>query len=79
MNEGDPSLRLAFDVGGSFVKAGLVHIDSGLVLGETLRRTTPAGAAPEAVLELLMGERVEPRRNWLIDSSHRVDQDTIDA
>ncbi|HET9519099.1 MAG TPA: DNA topoisomerase IV subunit B [Actinoplanes sp.] len=33
----------------------------------------------EAVLELLMGERVEPRRNWLIDSSHRVDQDTIDA
>jgi DNA gyrase subunit B len=33
----------------------------------------------EAVLELLMGERVEPRRNWLIDSSHRVDQDSIDA
>jgi DNA gyrase subunit B len=33
----------------------------------------------EAVLELLMGERVEPRRNWLIDSSYRVDQDAIDA
>jgi DNA gyrase subunit B len=33
----------------------------------------------EAVLELLMGERVEPRRNWLIDSSSRVDQDAIDA
>jgi DNA gyrase subunit B len=33
----------------------------------------------EAVLELLMGERVEPRRNWLIDSSNRVDQDAIDA
>jgi|APFre7841882724_1041349.scaffolds.fasta_scaffold02795_1 polyphosphate glucokinase len=51
---GDPSLRLAFDVGGSFVKAGLVHIESGFVMGETLRRATPAGAAPEAVLELLV-------------------------
>ncbi len=49
------SLRLAFDVGGSFVKAGLVHIESGLVMGEALRRATPAGAAPEAVLELLVG------------------------
>jgi polyphosphate glucokinase len=47
-------LRLAFDVGGSFVKAGLVHIGSGLVMGETLRRATPAGATPEAVLELLV-------------------------
>ena len=54
VNEGDPSLRLAFDVGGSFVKAGLVDIESGLVMGETLRRATPAGAAPEAVLELLV-------------------------
>lgn len=54
MNEGDPSLRLAFDVGGSFVKAGLVHIESGFVMGETVRRATPAGAAPEAVLELLV-------------------------
>jgi polyphosphate glucokinase len=54
VKEGDPTLRLAFDVGGSFVKAGLVHIESGLVLGETMRRATPAGAAPEAVLELLV-------------------------
>jgi polyphosphate glucokinase len=54
VKEGDPSLRLAFDVGGSFVKAGLVHIESGFVMGETLRRATPAGAAPEAVLELLV-------------------------
>ncbi|MBP9128785.1 MAG: ROK family protein [Steroidobacteraceae bacterium] len=54
MKEGDLSLRLAFDVGGSFVKAGLVHIESGLVMGETLRRPTPAGAAPESVLELLV-------------------------
>jgi polyphosphate glucokinase len=50
----EPELRLAFDVGGSFVKAGLVHIGSGLVMGETLRRATPPGAAPEDVLELLV-------------------------
>jgi polyphosphate glucokinase len=54
VKEGDPSLRLSFDVGGSYVKAGLVHIESGLVMGETMRRATPAGAAPEAVLELLV-------------------------
>jgi DNA gyrase subunit B len=35
--------------------------------------------AAEAILELLMGEKVEPRRNWLIDSAGRVDQETIDA
>jgi DNA gyrase subunit B len=35
--------------------------------------------AAEGVLELLMGERVEPRRNWLIDSAARVDQETIDV
>ncbi|WP_347405419.1 DNA topoisomerase IV subunit B [Micromonospora sp. WMMD980] len=35
--------------------------------------------AAERVLELLMGEKVEPRRNWLIDSADRVDRDAIDA
>jgi DNA gyrase subunit B len=35
--------------------------------------------AAEEILELLMGEKVEPRRNWLIDSAGRVDQETIDA
>ena len=35
--------------------------------------------AAELVLELLMGEKVEPRKNWLIDSSSRVDQQTLDA
>ncbi|SCF25425.1 DNA gyrase subunit B [Micromonospora matsumotoense] len=35
--------------------------------------------AAERILELLMGEKVEPRRNWLIDSSDRVDRDAIDA
>jgi polyphosphate glucokinase len=44
---------LAFDVGGSFVKAGLVDSSAGRVAGEVLRRATPADAAPEAVLDLL--------------------------
>jgi DNA gyrase subunit B len=33
----------------------------------------------ESTLELLMGERVEPRKNWLIESSGRIDDDAIDA
>ena len=44
---------LAFDVGGSFVKAGLVDATAGRVAGEVLRRATPVDAAPEAVIELL--------------------------
>ncbi|MBM0227507.1 hypothetical protein JNW87_20300 [Micromonospora sp. ATA51] len=35
--------------------------------------------AAERILELLMGEKVEPRRNWLIDSADRVDRQAIDA
>ncbi|MEU4477505.1 DNA topoisomerase IV subunit B [Micromonospora sp. NPDC023966] len=35
--------------------------------------------AAERILELLMGEKVEPRRNWLIDSADLVDRDAIDA
>jgi DNA gyrase subunit B len=35
--------------------------------------------AAERTLELLMGEKVEPRKNWLIESSDRVDRDAIDA
>ncbi|HVW41822.1 MAG TPA: DNA topoisomerase IV subunit B [Amycolatopsis sp.] len=34
--------------------------------------------AAEAALELLMGEKVEPRRNWLVESAARVDQSAID-
>lgn len=34
--------------------------------------------AAERALELLMGEKVEPRRAWLVESSARVDQSTID-
>jgi DNA gyrase subunit B len=33
----------------------------------------------EATLDLLMGERVEPRKNWLIEAAGRIDQETIDA
>lgn len=47
-------VRLAYDVGGSFVKAGLVDVDAGRVVGDVLRRPTPPGAAPEAVLDLLV-------------------------
>jgi DNA gyrase subunit B len=32
----------------------------------------------ETALELLMGEKVEPRRNWLVESAARVDQEAID-
>jgi DNA gyrase subunit B len=34
--------------------------------------------AAEKALELLMGEKVEPRRAWLVESSVRVDQSAID-
>jgi DNA gyrase subunit B len=34
--------------------------------------------AAELTLELLMGEKVEPRRNWLVESAARVDQSAID-
>jgi len=44
---------LAFDVGGSFVKAGLVDAGAGRLTGEVLRRATPADAAPVAVMDLL--------------------------
>ncbi|TCO50909.1 DNA gyrase/topoisomerase IV subunit B [Actinocrispum wychmicini] len=46
----------------------------------SVRRITldDADAAEEA-LELLMGEKVEPRRVWLIESSARVDQEAIDV
>ncbi|MFL6144997.1 MAG: type IIA DNA topoisomerase subunit B [Labedaea sp.] len=46
----------------------------------SVRRITldDAGAADEA-LELLMGEKVEPRRVWLVESAARVDQEAIDV
>ena len=45
-----------------------------------VRRITMADVeAAEQVLELLMGEKVEPRKNWLIESAGRVDQEALDA
>ncbi|MGX7829459.1 DNA gyrase/topoisomerase IV subunit B [Actinokineospora sp. 24-640] len=45
----------------------------------SVRRITMDDAeAAEAALDLLMGEKVEPRRAWLVDSAARVDQDAID-
>ncbi len=46
----------------------------------SMRRITMDDAeAAEGALELLMGEKVEPRRNWLVASSDRVDREAIDA
>jgi len=46
----------------------------------TVRRMTMQDAAEaERVLELLMGNRVEPRKDWLVDYSDQVDRDAIDA
>ncbi|MGB5104503.1 MAG: ROK family protein [Steroidobacteraceae bacterium] len=47
-----PSI-LAFDVGGSFVKAGVVDVVAGCIAGDVLRRPTPEGAAPGDVIDLL--------------------------
>ena len=45
----------------------------------SVRRITLDDAeAAETALELLMGEKVEPRRAWLVESSARVDQSAID-
>jgi DNA gyrase subunit B len=46
----------------------------------SVRRITldDARAADDA-LELLMGEKVEPRRAWLVESAPRVDQEAIDV
>jgi DNA gyrase subunit B len=45
----------------------------------SVRRITLSDVeAAEQTLELLMGEKVEPRRNWLVESAARVDQAAID-
>jgi DNA gyrase subunit B len=46
----------------------------------SVRRITLDDAeAAEDALELLMGEKVEPRRAWLVESAARVDQAAIDV
>ena len=44
---------LAFDVGGSYVKAGLVDPLTGTLASEVQKRPTPAGATPTDVIDLL--------------------------
>ena len=44
---------LAFDVGGSYVKAGIVEPANGTVAGPVLRWPTPEGAAPVDVIDQL--------------------------
>jgi polyphosphate glucokinase len=50
---------LAFDVGGSFIKAGLVDLASGSLTADVVRRPTPDGASPVEVIELLASLAVE--------------------
>lgn len=46
----------------------------------TVRRVTVDDAAlAEQMLELLMGDRVDPRKAWLVDFADKVDRDAIDA
>ena len=46
----------------------------------TLRRVTIGDAeAAESVFELLMGNEVAPRRDFIVDGATRVDRDAIDA
>ena len=53
---------------------------SSRVIRRTVRRITLDDVErAEQTLELLMGERVEPRKNWLIEAAGRIDQETIDA
>jgi len=45
----------------------------------SVRRITMDDAlAADEALELLMGEKVEPRRNWLVEAAARVDTEAID-
>ncbi len=44
-----------FDVGGSSVKAGLVDVDAGKLVGELISATTPRPATPQGVLQVIAG------------------------
>lgn len=44
-----------FDVGGSSVKAGLVDIDAGQLVGELMSAPTPQPATPQGVMEVIAG------------------------
>ena len=44
-----------FDVGGSSVKAGLVDVDGGMLVGELISAPTPQPATPAGVMEVIAG------------------------
>jgi polyphosphate glucokinase len=44
-----------FDVGGSSVKAGLVDVEAGKLVGELLSAPTPKPATPQGVMEVIAG------------------------
>jgi polyphosphate glucokinase len=46
---------MGIDVGGSSVKAGLVDVDSGRLIGELMSAPTPQPAAPPAVMQVVAG------------------------
>ena len=41
---------LGIDVGGSFIKAGMVDVDAGVVVGELISAPTPQPSSPEAMM-----------------------------
>jgi len=44
-----------FDVGGSSVKAGLVDVDGGQLIGELISAPTPRPATPAGVMQVIAG------------------------
>jgi len=46
---------LGFDVGGSSVKAGLVDVDGGSLIGELISAPTPQPATPDGVMSVISG------------------------
>jgi polyphosphate glucokinase len=44
-----------FDVGGSSVKAGLVDVEGGMLVGELMSAPTPQPATPQGVMEVIAG------------------------
>jgi polyphosphate glucokinase len=45
---------LAIDIGGSYIKAGLVDTAAGRIVGAVSSKPMPAGATPDAVMEVLV-------------------------
>jgi polyphosphate glucokinase len=48
------TVRPGVDIGGTGIKAALVDIDRGVLVGNRVRRATPRPAAPEAVASVVV-------------------------